>query len=213
MNKHLKIFMTGALILVPMAITVWLIVWIGTALGKMGYNLMDAVGLVEPIQPEYRIWVGAIGVAIVLVIVYLTGLLGNLWFFKKFFRLIDHLISAVPGVKTIYESVRDLMKLFGGQAGSMGRVVLYKPAGDGMKLLGIVTNEQPEGRPEGDDSVLVYLPLGYMIGGPIVYAAPNQLEPVDMSAETALKLAMTAFVSVKEEEQDKASEKKTLDKQ
>lgn len=201
MNKHLKIFMTGALILVPLAITVWLIVWIGTALGKLGYSLMDSVGLVEPIQPEYRIWAGAIGVAVVLVVVYLTGLLGNVWLFKKFFRLIDQLLSAVPGVKTIYESIRDLMKIFGGQQGSMGRVVLYSPSGSGMKMLGIVTNEDPAGRPEGDDSVLVYLPLGYMIGGPIVYASPAQLEPVDMPAETALKLAMTAFVSVKDEEE------------
>jgi uncharacterized membrane protein len=206
MNKHLKIFMTGALILVPLAITIWLIVWIGTALGGLGYRLMDAVGLVEQIQPEYRVCAGAIGVAVVLVGVYLTGLLGNIWFFKKFFRLVDHLLSAVPGVKTIYESIRDLMKLFGGREGSMGRVVLYKPAGSGMKMLGIVTNEQPAGRPDGDDSVLVYLPLGYMIGGPIVYAAPDHLEPVDMPAETALKLAMTAFVSVKDNGETAANE-------
>lgn len=209
MNKHLKIFMTGALILVPLVITIWLIVWIGTALGKIGYNLMDTVGLVEQIQPDYRIWAGAIGVVIVLVGVYLTGLLGNIWLFRKFFGLLDHFLSVVPGVKTIYESVRDLMKLFGGQTGSMGRVVLYKPAGAGMKMLGIVTNEQPAGRPEGDESVLVYLPLGYMIGGPIVYAVPDQLEPVDMPAETALRLAITAFVSVKDEE--KPSREKTPD--
>ena len=206
MNKHLKVLMTGALILVPLAITIWLIVWIGTALGGLGYKLMDAIGVVEQIQPEYRIWAGAIGVVVVLVIVYLTGLMGNVWFFKKFFGLVDHLISRVSGVKTIYESVRDLMKLFGGQQGSMGRVVLYTPAGSGMKLLGIVTNEEPQGRPEGDDSVLVYLPLGYMIGGPIVYASPTQLESVDMPAETALKLAMTAFVSVKDTE-DSAGKK------
>ncbi|MBN1942485.1 MAG: DUF502 domain-containing protein [Phycisphaerae bacterium] len=199
MTRHVKTFMTGVLILAPLAITIWLIVWIGTALGALGYRLMDTVGLVEQFQPEYRVWAGAIGVVVVLVGVFLTGLLGNIWFFKKFFALVDHLVSAVPGVKTIYESVRDLLKLFGGEKGSMGRVVLYKPTG-GVKMLGIVTNEAPAGRPEGDDSVLVYLPLGYMIGGPIIYAAPDQLEPVDMSAETALKLAMTAFVSVKDDE-------------
>lgn len=201
MNKHLKVFMTGALILVPLAITVWLIVWVGTALGGLGYKLMDAVGLVEQIEPRYRIWAGTIGVTVVLTGVYLTGLMGNIWFFKKLFGMVDHFLSAVPGVRTIYESVRDLMKLFGGQSGSMGRVVLYKPGSSGMKMLGIVTNESPAGLPEGDDSVLVYLPLGYMIGGPIVYASPSQIEPVDMPAETALKLAMTAFVSMKSNEE------------
>lgn len=194
MNKHIRIFLTGALILVPLAITIWLIVMIGTALGGLGYRLVDAVGLVYPIQPQYRQVAGVLGVAIVLVIVYLTGLLGNFWLFRKFFSLVDRLLSSVPGIKIIYESVRDLMRLFGGRKGSMGRVVLYQPTG-GIKMLGIVTNEAPAGRPPGDRRVLVYLPLGYMIGGPIVYASPEQLEPVDMPAETALRLAMTAFVS------------------
>ena len=47
--------------------------------------------------------------------------------------------------------------------------------------------------------VLLYLPLGYMIGGPIIYAPPEELEPVDMSAEVALKLAVTAFVGGEQE--------------
>jgi uncharacterized membrane protein len=199
MNKHLKIFVTGALILIPLAVTLGLIVWVGKKLGELGYSLMDTVGIIEQIQPEYRVWAGAIGVVVVLLGVYLTGLMGNVWLFKKFFGMVDHFLSSVPGVKTIYESVRDLMKLFGGQKGSMGRVVLYKPS-TGVKMLGIVTNENPAGLPEGDTSVLVYLPLGYMIGGPIVYATPEQLESVDMPAETALKLAMTAFVSMKSSE-------------
>lgn len=202
MKKHIKTFMTGALIIAPLAITAWLIVWIGTALGGLGYKLVDAIGLTEQILPQFRVYAGAIGVIIVLVGVYLTGLLGNVWLFGKFFAFVDHLLSSVPGIKTIYESIRDLMKLFGGQQGSMGRVVLYQPAGSGMKMLGIVTNEAPAGRPEGDDSVLVYLPLGYMIGGPIVYAPLDQIEDVDMPAETALKLAITAFVGVKDDEDE-----------
>ncbi len=194
MNKHVKIFMTGALLVIPLAVTVWLILWIGTALGALGYNLLNSTGLVETFDPGLRRYAGAIGIVLVLVAVYLIGLLANVWLFRKAFGLVDRLLSVVPGVKTIYESIRDLMKLFGGRTGSMGRVVLYQPAGANIKMLGIVTNEAPAGRPEGDDRVLVYLPLGYMIGGPIVFARPEDLEPVDMPAETALKLAVTAFV-------------------
>ena len=42
--------------------------------------------------------------------------------------------------------------------------------------------------------MLVYLPMAYMIGGPIVYAKPSELEYIDMPVEMALKLAATAFI-------------------
>jgi uncharacterized membrane protein len=110
----------------------------------------------------------------------------------------DRLISRLPGIRTVYESVRDLLKLFGAEGKKMGYSVIYHPKGGTTKMLGIVTNENPLGRPDGDDSVIVYLPLGYMIGGPIIYATRDEITPVDISPEVAMKLAVTAFVGVGE---------------
>ena len=200
MKKHLRIFMSGALVVIPLAVTVWLIIWIGEALGGMGSRLLEATGLLEQLHPVFQKFAGWIGIVIAVVVVYLIGVLANIWLFRGLFRLLDRAISHVPGVKTVYESVRDLMKLFGG-AGSMGHVVLYKPRGSPVKMLGIVTSEKPAGRPEGDNSVLVYLPMGYMIGGPIVFASPDDIEPLDMPVETALKLAATAFVGIRDQDE------------
>ena len=193
-KKHLRILMSGALILVPVSVTVWLIVWIANFLGKMGFALLNLVGIEDKLTPVWQNWTGAIGIAGALAVVYVIGVLGNLWIFRWMFERMDQMLSRLPGIKTVYESVRDLMKLFGGGAGKMGYPVLYQPPGSDVHMLGIVTNENPQGRPEGDDSVIVYLPMGYMIGGPIVYVSPSKLQRVDMPVETALKLAATAFV-------------------
>ena len=201
MKRHLRIFMSGALVVIPLAVTVWLIVWIGKALGGMGSQLLEATGLLKQLHPGFQKFGGWIGIVIAVVVVYLIGLLANFWLFRRLFGLLDRALSHVPGVKTVYESVRDLMKLFGGGAGSMGHVVLYKPRGSPVKMLGIVTSEKPAGRPEGDNSVLVYLPMGYMIGGPIVFASPDDIEPLDMPVETALKLAATAFVGIRDQDE------------
>ncbi|MCD4824249.1 MAG: DUF502 domain-containing protein [Phycisphaerae bacterium] len=196
MKKHLQILMAGALIVVPLGVTAMIIGWVGEKLADLGQWLLNATGLIKQVSPTYIDYAPWGGVLLGLAALYLIGLLANLWIFKKGFKLMDHIIGKLPGIKTIYESVRDLMKLFGGDSGKMGYAVLYKPDGSHVRQLGIVTNENPAGRAEGDDSVIVYLPMGYMIGGPIVYASPADLERLDMPVETALKLAATAFISV-----------------
>ena len=197
MKKHLKILMAGALVVVPLAATMWVIAWIGGMFSGMGYSLLETLGLAEKFNATYEPYAGVVGVLAVLVMVYLVGLLANFWMFRKVFGLVDRLLSSLPGIKTIYESIRDLLTLFGGDSKNMGHAVLYTPPGLGYKQLGILTNEHPAGLAEGDDRVIVYLPMGYMIGGPCIYAKPEDVERLDISVETALKLSATAFISTK----------------
>ena len=197
MSKHLKILMAGALVVVPLAATVWVIAWIGGMFSSMGYSLLEALGVAKKLDAAYEPYAGVLGIVAVLVMVYLVGLGANFWMFRKVFSLVDRLLSSLPGVKTIYESVRDLLTLFGGDSRNMGHAVLYSPPGLGYKQLGIVTNEHPEGLAEGDDRVIIYLPMAYMIGGPCVYARPEDIQRLDMSVETALKLSATAFITGK----------------
>jgi uncharacterized membrane protein len=192
LKRDLRNFMAGVLIITPIAVTVWLIVTVGKWLGRMGYELASATGLANrlDVAPEYVAWFG-VGVAVVTI--YVIGMLANFWIFGKAFNLVDKMLSRVPGVKIIYESVRDLLQLFGSDSKDLGRVAIYTEPLTGQQRLGIVTNESPAGRIDGD-SVLVYLPMAYMIGGPIVYAKPAELEYIDMPVEMALKLAATAFI-------------------
>ena len=202
--------MSGALVIVPIGVTVWLISWIGAVLGNWGEKFLNWIGLYEKLSPKgfeffgvYFNYAGAIGVLIALIVVYFVGMLANIWLFRKLFKFVDSTLSSLPGIKTIYESVRDLMKLFGGSSGGkIGYAAVYTLPDTKIKMLGIVTNEHPRGLPNGDNRVIVYLPLAYMIGGPIVYARPEDIERVDLPVETALKLAATAFVGLGQDEVD-----------
>lgn len=196
MNRQVRIFMAGVLVVAPLAATIWVVVWIGGMLGDLGGSLLESTGLLRNYD-EPPGWAPLLGVAIMFLVVYFIGLLASIWCFKGLFGMLDRLFSRVPGVKIVYESVRDMLQLFGGEADSMGYVVLYTPEEGKTALLGIVTNENPPGLPNGDNRVIVYLPMGYMIGGPIVYAKRDQIERVDMSVELAMKLAATAFVGGK----------------
>jgi len=192
LNKQVRIFFAGALVLVPLAITVWVAWQVGSWLDGLGRQAFRAMGTrVEP--PP------GIGALIILAGVYVFGLLTHLWLFRGVFGLLERLVTRLPGVKTIYESVRDLMNLFGGGSRQMGRVVQYRMPGSDMTCLGILTNEDPLGLPKDDPhrKVAVYLPLSYMIGGPTVMVSPENIVEVDMSVEQCLKLCATAAVGRK----------------
>ena len=195
MKRHLKILLTGIFVIIPFAITVWVIWKVAGALDAMGKAALQPIWSAMHIERPALENLHGVGMIILLLAVYLIGLMMHFWLFNKMVRLVEAVFRRVPGVKTIYESVRDLMKLFGSDSSQkMGQVVEYCPPGGEMGMLGILTNEQPDGAPEG--KVAVYLPMAYMIGGPVVFVPPEHLRPVNMPVERALRLCATAQVGI-----------------
>jgi len=189
-SKQVRIFFAGALVVAPLAITVSVVWSLGAWLEGLGTNLFLSLGF-TPLKHTY-----GVGSVIIIGLVYTVGLLTHLWLFRVAFGFIERLIARLPGIKTIYESVRDLMRLFGGDSQRMGRVVQVSVPGTDMAMLGILTNENPFGLPMDSPhrKVTVYVPYSYMFGGPSFFASPEQIVEVDMSVEQCMKTAATAMV-------------------
>ena len=186
MKRHLRILLAGAIVVVPFAVTVWLAIGVSTWLDNLAREPLKQWG--APVGP-------GVGALLVLAALYFIGLLTQFWIFRGLVGLLERLVERLPGVKTIYESVRDLLKLFGGDAKHMGRVVLYTPPDEAhMTLLAILTNDQPRGL-EGKGKVAIFLPYSYMFGGITVYVPPSCLCEIAMPVEEALKLCATAQVA------------------
>ncbi|MDY7011084.1 MAG: DUF502 domain-containing protein [Planctomycetota bacterium] len=186
MKKQIRIFLAGVMVVTPFAVTAYVIWWAGTAMDGL---VRSGIEKVSPGIEDW--WFPGAGIIFLLVGVYVIGLLTHLWAFRWAVRIIERIFSRLPGVKSIYESVRDVLNIFGGDANRMGQVVRYRIPGTEIDLLGIRTSTSP--RPSGGaDKVAVYLPMSYMIGGPTVYVSPDSLEPIDMSVEEAMKIAATA---------------------
>ncbi|MFA6134128.1 MAG: DUF502 domain-containing protein [Phycisphaerae bacterium] len=209
MRKQIGIFLAGAVTVAPIAITLAVVWWLASVMSNLGK--MPLTGLIkqfsplastQPTQPNESAFQQAVlsvaGVLVVLAVVYLVGLLARLWVFRALLALLERIISRVPGVKTIYESVRDLMALFGSDSGRMGHVVEYTLPGTQLSCLAILTNENPQGINVAGTTghkVAVYLPFSYMLGGVTVLVGREHLRKVDMTVEEALKLSAIAHVS------------------
>ena len=197
MRKQLRIFLSGLLIVIPLGVTVFIVYRIGSLVDLTGRVILQKLTL----NPDYMF--SGLGAIFLLVSIYILGLLTRLWFFQTGYGKFEAILTRLPGIKTIYESVRDLMKLFGGDSGKMGRVVQYTQPGTDITMLGILTNENPVDISEvsGEKKVAVYLPYAYMIGGPTVYVSPDNVKDVCMTVEQALKIAAIANVTSDSKEQ------------
>lgn len=207
MKRHLQTFLGGALVIVPFAITGYLVWWMVSKLGALGSSILGNGKFVDGIFPHGWLgeWKGTdyipgpltyvVGSILVLVVIYFVGMLTRSYIFRKIVDIVERWVTHVPGVKTIYQSVRDLMKLFGGDSAKMGRAVLYKIPQTQITVLGILTNECPTGMcVQGEQKVAVYLPFSYMFGGPTIYVSPKDIIDTNIPVDQALKLCATAHV-------------------
>ena len=195
MKKQLGIFLAGVMVLVPLAVTVYIVYWLGSTLDALGREILPNVALPP-----------GVGAVVLIAAVYMVGLATRFWLFQALWSLLERVVAGMPGIKTLYQSLRDLLQLFGGNAGKMGQVVQYSPPGSSMKMLGIRTNDNPPFAQGslGGRTVAVYLPFSYMFGGITVYCEPERLEELDMPVEQCLKLCATAFVGQKKPSEDES---------
>jgi len=188
MKKQLRIFLSGIMVVVPLAITAYVIWSVGAWVDDLGTRILRVFGS----KSEVPIGVGA---ALLLGAIYLIGLMTHFWIFRALFGWMERLLVRLPGVRTIYESVRDLMKLFGGDTRKMGRAVLCRIPGTDITALGILTNDRPRAvEGAGEPRVAVFLPFSYMLGGPTVLVPPKHVQEINLSVDQVLKLCTTAHV-------------------
>jgi uncharacterized membrane protein len=184
--------LTGLITILPVMLTLYLIYWFvvstETALGS----------LLEFILPPDFYWPG-MGFAIALVLIFVIGLLMQLYVVKALFRKIEDLLYHMPLIKSVYGAIRDFFQYFSpSREGEFQQVVAVRFDND-MELIGFVTQATSDSLPtaEGDDSerVLVYLPMSYNIGGYPVMIDKKRLRPVDMTMEQAMRFVLTAGVA------------------
>ncbi|MHC4615755.1 MAG: DUF502 domain-containing protein, partial [Planctomycetota bacterium] len=111
MHVLLKPFMAGLIALFPLALTVAVIVWLGTMLhGFLGPDssvggFLRKIGL-RLVTSDASAYL--IGAAIVLGLIYLLGLLVQAGLKNRWQALTDHALSHVPIVRTVYDAARKI---------------------------------------------------------------------------------------------------------
>jgi len=192
---------TGFITVLPIVLTIYLLYWLVVSSEQvMGTALRQVL-------PDVTYFPG-LGSLVGLVIVFLIGLLMKAVLVRKLFDLGEQILYHLPIIKTIYSAIRDFFDFFSPKKENFGRVVIVKLGG--VEIVGFVTQEDPARLPEAfrdRDSVLVYLPMSYMIGGYTLLVPREDILPCNMSMDEAMRFALTAGITGKHSEPVKLKEK------
>ncbi|MCM8594759.1 DUF502 domain-containing protein [Accumulibacter sp.] len=189
-----RYFITGLLIWVPLAITVWVLTLI---VGTMDQSLRL---IPEAVHPRHVLGfdIPGSGAILTLLIVFLTGLLAANFIGQRLVVWWERLLARIPVVNSIYNSVKQVSDtLFSSSGHAFRKALLIEYPRRGSWTLAFLT-----GRPGGDvlrhlhgDYVSVYVPTTpNPTSGFFLMMPRNEVIELDMSVDTALKYVISMGV-------------------
>ncbi len=191
-----RTFLKGLMAVLPIAVTVAVLYW----LGSTAENLLG--GLLKEVLPEDSYWPG-LGLSAGIVLIFVAGIFLNLWILARLFAKWERFLTHVPLVKTLYTGTRDLLGYFSRPGRKpLEQAVLVRLGEGGPRLMGVVTREDFADLPRevgGDDRVAVYCPFSYAVGGFTLLVPRACVERLTLSVEEAMRFSITAGMSVKRE--------------
>ena len=184
--------LTGLITILPVLLSFYLLYWFAvtaeTMLGK----------LIRLLIPVDYYWPG-MGLFVGLVVVFFVGLMMHAYIVQRLFAKGEKILYRMPLIKSVYRAIRDFFDYFSPRREKeFNQVVSICIADTGMEVIGFVTQAKKEALPEdfrGEDHVLVYIPLSYMIGGYTVLVPRSAVRPLNMNMEEAMRFTLTAGVT------------------
>ncbi len=186
-----RLFWKGLIVVMPITLTIYL-------LGVILVNAENVFGqmLKKLIGPE--LYIPGSGLLLTFVLMIGVGVLVSNFITGSVIRFFIAQFERVPLIKAIYNPLRDLMSLFGGNGPEeMKKVVLVRLDKIGVECIGLVTREEFSDLPLGsvsDSKIAVYIPMSYMLGGFTTLVDRDQVTPLDIPVEKAIKLAITGWI-------------------
>lgn len=183
-----KIFFTGLMAFLPIALTLAIVVWILRNIEGFFGHIVKHI-----ISPQY--YFDGLGIILGLIFIFILGLLVNAWIVRRVYDWFEGILKKTPGIKTIYNAIQDMMGFFDHSKQAQQRAVIVNtPIG---RMVGFVTREDLSALPEalgtGKD-VFVYIPLSYQIGGVMIALPASELIPLDMPVNEAMSMVVTGGV-------------------
>ena len=196
-------FITGLLVWLPMGITVWILMWL---VGMLDGIFLAVLGAADAVIPGMHLLadrlrnVPGLGVILVAVVVFSTGVFVANMFGQWWVRQWDMLMNRIPVVRSIYTSVKQVADtLFSGSGNAFSKALLVQYPRQGSWTIGFLT-----GKPGGEvaahlegDFVSVYVPTTPNPTSGFFLMMPRaDVIELKMSVDEALKYVISMGVVV-----------------
>jgi uncharacterized membrane protein len=187
MNKLIRYFLQGLLLISPLAITIYAI--------YVSFEFIDGL-LIQYLTDLIGFKIPGLGLIIILTFITLIGIIGSSILLEPLLKSLDKIISQAPLVKIIYTSIKDFMSAFVGKDKKFTEPVLVKLSQDfDMERLGFITQHDLSGLGISAEKVAVYLPHSYTFSGNLVIVPVANITALNANSTEVMKFIVTAGVT------------------
>jgi uncharacterized membrane protein len=182
----IKYFLQGLFYIVPIAATLYVIVY--------GVIILDSL---------INLNIPGLGILVILAAVTLIGFLGT-HFFINYFKPFERAIESTPLIKIIYTSMKDMMNAFVGKKKQFKQPVLVKMGKNiEVERLGFITKDDLNEIGIKEEKVIVYLPFSYAISGQIIIVPKKNVTRLDASSADVMKMIISGGVTTVDKTKNK----------
>lgn len=175
-------FLTGVLVLVPLAATLLIFKW-----------LFDAIdGILEPaVEAIFGRPIAGIGFGAIIVLIFLAGIFASNVVGRKIIQRAEALVEELPMVREIYNTFKQVLQsVILPHKGGFRDVVLVEFPRPGMKTIGFVTNHIKDAA--GNKLVSIYIPTTpNPTSGYLEIMPEEDVVTIDMPVDDAIKMVVS----------------------
>jgi uncharacterized membrane protein len=193
MIKIRRYFFTGLAVLLPIALTLYLIVAVFAFADSLAGKYINSFLL-----KKFGFFIPGLGILFSALLIILVGFLSTHFFGKRFAPLLEKLFLHIPLVRQLYPSAKKIVSfLFSGKQRLFKQVVLIEYPRKGIWSLAFITNEgMSEAQKKiGKEMLNVFIPsTPGPLTGYFVFVPKDELIFLDVSVEDALKMFVSGGV-------------------
>lgn len=182
-----RYFLSGLLVFLPVAITLWFLGWV--------IGLLDSVLDVLPawLHPNSYLPfpIPRLGAIVTLVMILMLGFLTKGVATRRFLAAWDNIFGQIPIFRGVYTAVKKLVQTFLGQSQSSRQVVMIEYPRKGVYTVGFAMGRAWHELERKNELPLVnvFVPTTpNPTSGFYLLVPPEDISPINMSMEEALKL-------------------------
>jgi uncharacterized membrane protein len=184
-------FITGAIVLIPIGITVYLTLFVIKVSSKL---------LPKQINPNNYLPFDIPGIEILITILFITivGGLSLSFLGKKILEIFNNILKKIPILRTIYSAVGQLTESFTQSKGSQKSVVIIEYPRKGLWVVGFATKENNGeiSKKTNEELVNIFIPTTpNPTSGFLLMVPKKDLIYLDMSFEEASRFIVSAGTS------------------
>ncbi len=186
-------FFTGLIVIIPLFLTTWLIIFVFRFFDGILGGFANAI-----LQKTLGYYVPGLGLVVSLLVILVVGFISSRIIGKKMFIKIEKWFSNLPFIKNVYPGFKEIVNLFLlEKEHKFKKVVLVEYPSQGLWTLGFITNEDVKKVTGSFEKEMVAVFISTTPGplsGYVVFVAKDELRYPEMTVKDAVKVIISGGV-------------------